>query len=120
MNVFHHRSIQRILKIKISQVQEEKITNELVRSKFGNIRPINEIIKERQLNFIGHVAQNSRIATTVLSAWMEGNRPRGQPRYTTRSTYLKHLKDILPNHAKNNRELSLWIMFARDKKTGRS
>ena len=31
MNLFHHRSIPRNLKIKMSQVQEERITNEAIR-----------------------------------------------------------------------------------------
>ena len=116
MNVFHHRSICWILKIKMSQVQEERMTNESIRSKFGKIKPINVIIREPQLNFIGHVVQKSGIANTVLSAWTEGRRPCGCPIYTTRSTYLKYLKEILPNHTKDDGELSSWIMFTKGKK----
>ena len=82
LHVFHHRSIQKILKINTTQVQEQKITNEIVREKIGNIPLIDSLIRIRKLKFASHVVRAGKLPHTVLSAWMEGTRPRGRPRCT--------------------------------------
>ena len=41
-------------------------------------------------------------------------RPKGRPQCTTRSTFLDHIKTILPNEMQPDRELASWIPFTRD------
>ena len=59
LEVFLHRSIQRILSIIITEVKDQCITNETVRRIFLNIINTEEHIATRQLTFIGKVAHNS-------------------------------------------------------------
>ena len=46
---------------------------------------------------------------------MDTRRPKGHSRYTTRSTTLELLKEILPNHIKPDRDIQSWAHFTRDK-----
>ena len=50
---FHHSLIRRILGIRMDEVQECHITNELVRHWFNNILPIKDFIARRTWRYIG-------------------------------------------------------------------
>ena len=115
LEVFHHRSIRRILKIKMSRVKEERLSNEKVRGMFRKIRSVKEIIKHWKLTFLQHVVSEGKIPSTTLTAWMEKKRPKGRPRFTTRTTTLELLKSILPNHVTPDGDIQSWTHFARDK-----
>ena len=71
LEVFLHRSVRRILQIKMSEVKEERITNAEVRRRFFNIPTIQNQIAKRQLTFIGKVVRNSdlQLPTKLLTAW---------------------------------------------------
>ena len=114
LNVFHHRSIRLILRIKMEKVKDEKITNEMVRARFGNIPAINELVRVRKLKFTSHIIRECTSPSTTLTAWMPGSRPRGRPRCTARSTILEHLKVVLPNHVSPDGKLCSWAPFAQD------
>ena len=57
MNTFHHKSTRRILGITMGRVKEEEITNEDVRGRFGNIEPMRDTWRKRQLLFIGRIVR---------------------------------------------------------------
>ena len=79
LEVFLHRNIRKILGITITQVIDERITNESVRTRFFNIPTIRNQIAQRQLTFIGKVVRNKddQIPTQLLTAWCDNKRRRG-------------------------------------------
>ena len=79
LEVFLHRNIRKILGITITQVTDERITNESVRTRFFNIPTIRNQIAQRQLTFIGKVVRNKddQIPTQLLTAWCDNKRRRG-------------------------------------------
>ena len=58
LEVFLHRSIRKILRIDITQVMDERITNGSIRNKFFSIPTIRKQIAQQQLTFIGKVVRN--------------------------------------------------------------
>lgn len=114
LKVFHHRSIRMILGITMKRVEEERITNEMVHKAFCNIETIHETIRYRKLSYIGHIVQEWKAPSSVLTAWINGKRPRGRPRCTARSTVLAHLHDVLPNVVTKDGEIGTWAPYARD------
>ena len=113
LEVFHHRSIRRILKIRMQRVKDERLTNEKIRSMFCNIRTIKDLICLRKLTFLQHLTTEWQPPSTILSSWMNSNRLKGRPRCTTRSTTLVLLKQLLPNHIAANGELRSWVPFTQ-------
>ena len=69
LDTFLNYSVCRILGIRISQVQEERIKNKTVREKFYNIQPTRSIIAARKLQLIGKVAgtNNTCIPKQILT-----------------------------------------------------
>jgi hypothetical protein len=55
LEVFWHRSIQRILWIGVGQVIEERITNEKIRKIFINVLTAENTIVVRQMNYLGKI-----------------------------------------------------------------
>ena len=80
--VFHYRSIHPILGISMTRVQEERITNDMVRQQFGKIDTIHRIIRNQKLTFLGHVVREWKAPSSVLTAWIHNKRPKGRPRCT--------------------------------------
>ena len=81
LEVFLHRSVRKILKITLTQVIDESITNTSLRARFFNIHSIRNYIAKRQLTFIGKVVRNAddQIPTQLLTAWCKHPRKRGAP-----------------------------------------
>ena len=65
-----------MLDISRSEVKDQHITNEAVRSKFFDIPNIEKQIATQQLNFIGKVARNSddHLPTKLITAWCNHKR----------------------------------------------
>ena len=55
LEVFPHRGIKRVLKIKMCEVFEQHITNNSIRGKFYNIPTIKNQIALRQLTYLGKI-----------------------------------------------------------------
>ena len=98
LDYFLHYAIRRILYIRISQVQEERITNKTIREKFYNIQPIRSIVAARQLLFIGKVARTDStcIPKQLLAAWVNNPRPRGRLLTTNKVSITKSLRILYP------------------------
>ena len=75
IDFFHHESIRIILGIRMSAVKEEKITNEEVRRRFGEINSIT-VWKERILLFVRRIVRlkKDRCAPTLLTASADGKK----------------------------------------------
>ena len=97
LDYFLHYVIRRILHIKISQVQEERITNKTIRENFYNIQPIRSIVAARQIIFIRKVAcTGTCIPKQLLTAWVNNPCPRGRPLTTNKVSITKSLQILCP------------------------
>jgi len=114
---FHHKSIRSILGINMHQVQEDRIKNEQVRERFLNIRPIEDIIAERQLRWMGKLSRmdGHRMPKQLLTAWCNNPRPRGRPQQTIRHCLVSALQRILPDIPSSGRTAH-WTHLAEDPK----
>ena len=94
IEVFLHRSIRRILKITITQVQEKRIRNEHVRGMFYDIPRVRNMIAARQLNFIGKVMRGPthRPAQKMITACCDNKRLPGRPHFHNKDLLVKNLK----------------------------
>ena len=85
LEVFHLRSIRRILGISWDNVRNEKSSNLQVRKRFNNIKNVELQISKRRLTFLGKIIRmsNDKIPARLLSAVCQGKRPLGRPNTTT-------------------------------------
>ena len=61
---------------------KEKVTNNDVLLRLGTSRQLLKTIKQKKLQYYGHIRRKSNFLTTILEGKMEGRRPRGRPRQT--------------------------------------
>ena len=115
MSAFHHKSMRSILGINMHQVQEERIKNEQVRERFLDMRPIEDLISERQLRWLGKLArmEEERLPKQLLTTWCSNPRPRGRPQQTIRHCLVSSLQRVLPEIAANG-HTSKWTHLAED------
>ena len=78
LEVFHMRSIRRILRIKWSDVMEDRIRNSKVRRMFYNINTVEIQMAKRRLTFIGRVVRmdKNKVPGRLISAWIGGKKDR--------------------------------------------
>ena len=119
LEVFLHHSIQRMPGINISEVKEQRITNETVRKKLFDIPNIEKQIATRQLTFIGKVARNfdDHLPTELLTTWCNHRRLRGGVLHTNKKFILNNPLLIIPGVEKN-RALKTWAHFPLMTNTG--
>ena len=115
LEAFHTKSIRKILGISMMNVEALKITNEMVRREFNNITTMENMIKKRQLNWIGKLARlpEERLPRQLLAAWVQNPRKRGKPQLTLRSSMAKALETIIPESGKEA-PLNLWLPWAEN------
>ena len=115
LEVFLHHNIRKILGITITQVIDERITNESVRTRFFNIPTIRNQIAQQKLTFIGKVVRNKddQIPTQLLTAWCDNKRQRGGVLQNNKKKLAKKIRLIIPGAAKDGL-LTTWVYFALD------
>ena len=79
LNIFHHRCLRAILGITNRQQWSERITSATVRRRWGNEECIDQMIKRRRLDWLGHIARmpDDRIPKKMLFGWLQQPRPQG-------------------------------------------
>jgi hypothetical protein len=114
IEVFHNRSLRRMLNITIYEVMEQHISNQEVRTRMHSysMQQTMELRRARWLEKISHMGSD-RGPRKILVAWTTNERPRGRPQQTIRhglaSTLTDHLK--LPSPKMND-----WIKLASNHK----
>ena len=90
------------LKITITMVIDEQITNESVRKRFFNIPTIWYQLAKRQLTFIGKVVRNSedQIPTQLLTAWCDNKCKPGAPLQNNKKNLTPNIQLIVPGAEK--------------------
>ena len=94
--VFHMRSIRRILRTKWSEVMEDRVRNSKVRRMFYNINTVEIQMAKRRLTFIGRVVRmdKNKVPGRLISAWIGGKkRPIGRPNQSLRISLLNDIKN---------------------------
>ena len=116
LRVFHHKAIRRILNINMFDVEKYHIKNQSVRRSFLDSHDIVDTVTQRQLKWIGKLANKAQdnIAFKILAAWSKNPRTPGKPQSNTRRTYAKVIKEIVPT-LKDNGLLKTWLPVARSK-----
>ena len=104
-----------ILVITSTQVVDERITNESVRTRFFDISTIRNQIAQRQLTFIGKVVRNKddQIPTELLTAWCNNKRRRGGVLQNNKNNLAQNIRLVIPGAAKDGL-LTTWVYFALD------
>ena len=107
--------MRKILKITITEVIEDCITNASLRMRFFNTPTIRNKIAKRQLTFIRKVVRNSedQIPTQLLTAWSDHKRKRGGVLQNNKKNIAQNIRLIIPVTAKDGL-LSTWVYFAMD------
>ena len=96
LNTFHHRCLRAILGITNRQQWHERITSATVRRRWGNEECIDQMVKRRRLEWLGHIARmpDNRIPKKVFFGWLQQPRPQGGPRRRWKDIIRQDLKDI--------------------------
>ena len=113
---FHTKSIRKILGISMLNVEALRITNEMVRKEFNNITTMENMIKKRQIIWIGKLARlpENRLPRQLLSAWVQNPRKRGKPQLTLRNAMAKAIETIIPDSGMEA-QLNKWLPWAENK-----
>jgi len=90
VDVFHNKSLQKILRIKW---QDRVSTKELLET--ASMKPLSEEVKYRRWKLIGHILRQDRNNDcNIAISWApEGKRRRGRPKTTWRRTVEKERKE---------------------------
>ena len=118
LDIFHHKAIRRILHINMIQVKDERLKNEELRKRFGNIPSLSVLWRQRLLKFIGRAARqkSSSLSHRTLSLHIDGLRPRGRPYRTCKDATVEALRQLIPSIPENG-TFYYWIGYTRDKNT---
>ena len=113
IEAFLHRIIRCILGISMTEVKDQRITNEIVRRNFFDILNIEEQIATQQLTFIGKVTRNSEdhLPNKLLSWWCNHKRRCGGVLHTNKKSIFHNLRLIIPGVDKPG-ALKKWEHFA--------
>ena len=99
LEVFLHRGIRRILKIKMIKVFGQHITNTSIRGKFYNIPTIKNQIALQQLTHLSKIfhREYSHIPTRLLTVWCNHPRKVGRPIFTNKQYMVRNIQQVIPN-----------------------
>jgi hypothetical protein len=118
LEVFLHRSIQRILHVSMMRVKEERIRNEHMGRMFYDIPCVRNMIAARQLDFIGKAIRGApdRPARSLIAAYCAHKRLVGCPFLHNKDAIVKNLRLLFANVPEvtidDTGSLKLWIQEA--------
>ena len=115
LEVFLHRGIRRMLKIRMSEVIKQHITNTSIREKLYNIPTIKKQITLRQLTYLGKIfrREESHIPTLLLTVWCDHQRKAGRPILTNKQSMARNIQQVIPNVDVHG-TIPTWIFYAMD------
>ena len=118
LDTFMHKAIRRILHIRMLHVKDEKITNDDIRKKFGNIKRLSHIWRTRLLKFVGrsirqHLQSLSRLCITSCTI---GQCERGRPFRTNKDAITESIRLLIPSMSITG-PLKYWAGYAKCEQT---
>ncbi|KAL7426046.1 hypothetical protein ACHAXH_000620, partial [Discostella pseudostelligera] len=99
LNSFIHRNIRSILRIKMTQVRDEHITNERIRKIFFNLPDAHGLIAIKSMNYLGKVVRgpNHHPPKQLLTAFVNHARPKSGVIMTNKKAIVNCLHLLLPD-----------------------
>jgi hypothetical protein len=93
LEAFLHRSIQSILQISMTKVQEQHLRNGKVCDMFYSIPCVRNVIAARQMNFVGEMIRGPRDCPShnMITACCDHKRRVGRPQTTGKNFMVKNL-----------------------------
>jgi hypothetical protein len=122
LEVFHHRSIQPILQILMTKVQEQRLRNGKVRDMFYSIPCVKNMIAARQIDFVEKIIRGppDRPSRNMITACCDHKCQVGWPQTTGKNFMVKNLcllfQDIPTVQINRHGSLRSWIYKASNKK----
>ena len=115
LEVFLHRGVRGIFKIKVRHVIEHQIKNEHVREFFFNIPTIQNQISYCQLTYIRKIfrRESTHIPTRLLTAWCDHPRKVGRQLLTNKQCIVRNIQIVIPE-VDDNGTLASWGFHALD------
>ena len=103
------------MKIRMSKVIKQHITNTSIREKFYNIPMIKKKIALRQLTYIGKIfhREESHIPTFLLTVWCDHQCKAGRPILTNKNIMVRNIQQVIPNVDAHG-TISTWGFHALD------
>jgi hypothetical protein len=99
LEVFHHRSIRRILGISMKRAREEKINNSEVIKRFHGIPTSNAFATLRTIRYIGKTVQNMKanaLRKQLIAAFCHSPRHYGGQQRTHRDHFAESIRILTP------------------------
>ena len=99
LDAFHHKAIRRILKIRMSDVKSEKITNLKLRNRFRNVKALSEIWRQRLLKFVGRTIRQEHhsLSRLFLSVHIDNTLLNGRPFRKNKDAIVESLRILIPS-----------------------
>jgi hypothetical protein len=122
LEVFLHQSIQRILQILMTKVQEQRLHNGKVRDMFYFIPCVRNMIVARQMDFVGKMIRGppDRPSRNMITACCDHKRQVGRPQTTGKNFIVENLRllfqDIPTVQINRHGSLHSWIHEASNEK----
>ena len=95
---------RRILKIS----WRDRVTNDEVRQRIGQVEELNDIIYKRKRTWLGHVIRGNEYLRNVIEGKLEGQRPRGRPRTSMLDELIRNTYNEMKSIANNRRRWKSW------------
>jgi len=122
LEVFLHRSVQRILQINMTRVKDERLRNCRVREMFYNIPCVRNMIAARQMDFVGKMIRGppDRPSRNMITACCNHKRRVGRPQTTGKNFMVENLRllftDVPTVTIDRYGSIRSWINEASDEK----
>ena len=113
LDVFHHKSISRILKIRMNEVDEERTSNRKLRRRFGDIKTLSETWWCRLLKLIGRTTRQDEhtLPKIFLSVHVEGSMLQVKPFRKNKDAIVESLRMLMPSMPESS-DCKHWIGHA--------
>ena len=111
-----YKAIRRIMKISMNRVQDEKITNELLRKRFGMLMLLSGIQRCRLLKFVGRILRQepNTLSRMFLSVSINNSMIRGRPFQKNKDAITESIKILIPS-LPDSGDFSYWFGHSQDK-----
>lgn len=116
LDIFFHKSIRRILNLRMSIVKKNHITNTQICIRFGNVNSLAHIMKYIMLKFLGRTLRQdpSVLSRVMLTSFIPGELLRGRPFRTNRNAIAEAIRVLIPS-TPESAPLKYWAGYASDR-----
>ena len=116
LDAFHHKSIRRILNIRMKAVEEVRMSNRKLRRRFGGMTQISEMCRYRMLNSIRRTMHQDEhmLPKLFLCAHIKGSVLNGRPFRKNNCAIVESLRMLMPSIPESV-DCEYWIGYTCNK-----